>query len=114
MNHFFLLPQDRLAKNSPVGESLSFVSAKESNQRKTDPGSARKPAENQQFEALGQLARRYRRRTQTLPSLRPQTADFHRLAPTGDLVFLVVAVFSGRELKAKPTTEASCPLERAG
>jgi hypothetical protein len=43
---FLPSPQDRLAKNSPVGESLSFVSAKESNQRKTDPGSARKPAEN--------------------------------------------------------------------
>ncbi|WP_348727648.1 hypothetical protein, partial [Rheinheimera texasensis] len=41
VNHFFLLPLVRLAKNSPVGESLSFVSAKESNQRKTDPGSAR-------------------------------------------------------------------------
>ena len=75
---------DRIADNSPNGESLSFVSAKESNQRKTDPGYARKPDENQQFEALGQLARRYRRRTQTLPSLKPQTIDLHRLAPTGD------------------------------
>jgi hypothetical protein len=40
---FFLLPKDRLAEISPNGESLSFVSAKESNQRKTDPGYARKP-----------------------------------------------------------------------
>ena len=65
---FYLKPQVRLAKISPVGELLSFVSAKESNQRKTDPGYARKPDENQQFEAPGQLARRYRRRTQTLPA----------------------------------------------
>jgi len=48
---FFPAREDRLAKISPVGESLSFVSAKESNQRKTDPGCARKPDENQQFEA---------------------------------------------------------------
>jgi hypothetical protein len=48
--------EDRLAKISPYGESLSFVSAKESNQRKTDPGSARKPAEKWQFEAKTQLA----------------------------------------------------------
>ena len=68
INHFSLLTPDRLAKISPDGESLSFVSAKESDQRKTDPGYARKPDENQQFEALGQLARRYRRRTQTLPA----------------------------------------------
>jgi hypothetical protein len=40
---YFLSLKDRLAKISPVGESLSFVSAKESNQRKTDPGYARKP-----------------------------------------------------------------------
>jgi hypothetical protein len=87
--YFSFLPSrlDRLAKISPDGESLSFVSAKESNQRKTDPGYARKTDENQQFEALGQLARRYRRRTQTLPSLRPQTADLHRLASTGDWSF---------------------------
>jgi hypothetical protein len=49
--HYFLLPQDCLAKISPNGASLSFVSAKESNQRKTDPGYARKPDANQQFEA---------------------------------------------------------------
>jgi hypothetical protein len=79
-----LKPQVRLAKISPVGELLSFVSAKESNQRKTDPGYARKPDENQQFEAPGQLARHYRRRTQTLPSLKPQTIDLHRLTSTGD------------------------------
>jgi hypothetical protein len=53
---FFPARKDRLAKISPDGESLSFVSAKESNQRKTDPGSARKPAEKWQFEAKTQLA----------------------------------------------------------
>jgi hypothetical protein len=87
LNHFFLLRQDRLKKISPDGELLSFVSTKESNQRKLEPGYARKPDENQQFEALGQLARRYHRRTQTLPSLRPQTIDLHRLASTGIRVF---------------------------
>jgi len=81
---FFPAREDRLAKISPVGESLSFVSAKESNQRKTAPGYARNPAENQQFEALGQLVRRYRRRTQTPAVLKPQTADLHRLASTGN------------------------------
>jgi len=106
--------RDRLAKSSPVGESLSFVSAKESNQRKTDPGYARKPDENQQFEALGQLARRYRRRTQTLPSLKPQTIDLHRLAPTGEWVLLVVNAFTEHCFKAIRTTAAGCPLERAG
>ncbi len=33
---FLPWPLVRLAKSSPNGESLSFVSAKESNQRKTD------------------------------------------------------------------------------
>jgi hypothetical protein len=53
LESFLSLRIDRLAENSPNGESLSFVSAKESNQRKTDPGSARKPDENQQFQAPG-------------------------------------------------------------
>jgi hypothetical protein len=40
------LQQDRLAKISPDGELLSFVSAKESNQRKTDPVPLESPDKN--------------------------------------------------------------------
>jgi len=56
MASFLPLRRDRLAKISPGGELLSFVSTKESNQRKFEPGSARKPAEKWQFEAKTQLA----------------------------------------------------------
>jgi hypothetical protein len=50
VSHFLLFQQKKVTKEKPT------------------PGYARKPDENQQFEAPGQLARRYRRRTQTLPA----------------------------------------------
>jgi hypothetical protein len=61
---------------------------KESNQRKRNPVPLESPSENALSKAAQQLARRYRRRAQTLCALKPWPTIFSRLAPTGTLVHL--------------------------
>jgi hypothetical protein len=54
---------------------------KKVSKEKATPGRSESPAQNRASKAAGQLARRYRLLTQTVPALKPWPPNFVRLAP---------------------------------